>query len=192
MPRTHFPDPVIKDAMQELLELERTVRMLSEKLELLERSARISALPPAHGHRPVATLSAITIGGVQQPFFASDQFGPLCFDSECLEKEFLAQLHLREAEAGGVMFDDDHCTPQDTASLASKTNLTTAERVTMSYFAPTGLVAASSLRVHQPRHQPPHKPLRTTPPHMPQLVPPHMPPHMPPLMPLHWREGTDL
>ena len=97
MPRTHFPNPANKDAMQELLDIQQTVRTLAEQLNRVERYVGA----PPRGGRPTATLQAITIGGVQQPFFSGDQLGPLCFDNPDLEQQFFSQVHDRETGAAG-------------------------------------------------------------------------------------------
>ena len=97
MPRTHFPNPANKDAMQELLDIQQTVRTLAEQLNRVERYVGA----PPRGGRPTATLQAITIGGVQQPFFSGDQLGPLCFDNPDLEQQFFSQVHDRETGTAG-------------------------------------------------------------------------------------------
>ena len=97
MPRTHYPNPANKDARQELLDIRQTLQTLAERLNRLERS--VSA--PPRGGRPTATLQAITIGGVQQPFFSGDLLGPLCFENPELEQEFFSQLQDRETSSAG-------------------------------------------------------------------------------------------
>ena len=134
--------------MQELVDLQKTVRCLAEQLNQLERSAGVSAPPRG---RPIATLQAITIGGVQQPFFSSDQLGPLCFENPELEQQFFSQLHGRETDAAGGD-DDDQATQEHVASSASRSSLAVAELVTMSCL--NEVAAASPLQVHQPHHLP--------------------------------------
>ena len=100
MPRTHFPNPANMGTTQELLDIQQTVRALADQLDRIERSAGKPRGPP-RGARPTATLQAITIGGVQQPFFSGDQLGPLCFETLDVEQQFFEQLHAREADAAG-------------------------------------------------------------------------------------------
>ena len=83
--------------MQELLDIQQTVRTLADQLNRVERY--VGASP--RGGQPAATLQAITIGGVQQPFFSGDQLGPLCFENPDLEQQFFSQVHDREAGAAG-------------------------------------------------------------------------------------------
>ena len=181
MPRTHFPNPANLGTTQELLDIQQTVRALADQLDRIERSAGKPRGEP-RGVRPTATLQAITIGGVQQPFFSGDQLGPLCFETLDVEQQFFEQLHAREADAAGGQLeqlasptlappyarprtphtlageDDDHSTPQRTATHASNMVLRVAEMVTMFHHsevaAAASLGAASPLRVHEPHHLP--------------------------------------
>ena len=100
MPRTHFPSPANMVTTQELLDIQQTVRALADQLDLIERSVGKPRGAPC-GVRPTATLQAITIGGVQQPFFSGDQLGPLCFETLDVEQQFFDQLHARLADAPG-------------------------------------------------------------------------------------------
>ena len=100
MPRTHFPNPANMGTTQELLDIQQTVRALADQLGRIEHSVGKPRGAP-RGVRPTATLQAITIGGVQQPFFSGDQLGPLCFETLDVEQQFFEQLHAREADAAG-------------------------------------------------------------------------------------------
>ena len=135
MPRTHQLSPDHKAAVQELLALQRYAQELSSRLEQLER-ATIPA-PPPPSHRPIATLQAITIDGVQQPYFTSHEscFGPFSFDDEKVQQDFLDQCAKLQApdKEGRPLTDDDRATPPEIASHAASNNLMVVEQVTRWY-----------------------------------------------------------